>query len=183
MTFKPIKAVKNGDRDTAEKIVIEHYDAIYKYCYWKLGNSEDAQDITQEVFLKFVLSINNYSEQGKPRALLYTIAKNLCINFHKKFKEDYLDITKEIIDFSASDKFNQISEKLDLEELVKQLPENQQEVIVLRYGHELKIKEIAAITGTTRFTVRYRIDLALSTLKSKLSRRDFIEEKFRKQLT
>lgn len=183
MGENPIKSVKNGNSDIAEKIVIENYDAIYKYCYWKIGNSEDAQDITQEVFLQFVRNIDTYSDKGKPRAFLYTISKNLCINWHKKYKPDYLETSIETIDTSASDMINNITDRIDLEYLVKQLPIEQQEVIVLRYGHELKINEIAKITDTTRFTVRYRIKVALSTLKSKMSGRDFIEEKLRKQLT
>ena len=42
------------------------------------------QDLTQETFLKFVQGISTYLDQGKPKALLYTIARNLCINWHKK---------------------------------------------------------------------------------------------------
>ena len=49
MTVSSIKKIKNGDLDIAEEIVSENYDAIYKYCYWKIGNSVEAQDITQEV--------------------------------------------------------------------------------------------------------------------------------------
>lgn len=49
LTVSSIKKIKNGDLDIAEEIVSENYDAIYKYCYWKIGNSVEAQDITQEV--------------------------------------------------------------------------------------------------------------------------------------
>ena len=94
MPTNPIGKIKNGDADIGELIVTENYDAIYKYCYWKLGNSEDAQDITQDVFLNFIRNINTYSDRGKPRAFLYTIAKNLCINCNKNRKQDYLEATK-----------------------------------------------------------------------------------------
>lgn len=180
MLLNPIRKIKNGYADIGEKIVTENYDAIYKYCYWKLGNSEDAQDITQDVFLSFIRNINTYSDRGKPRAFLYTIAKNLCINCNKKHRPDYLESTKEIIDISANEKINNITDKITLEHIVNQLPQEQQEVIVLRYVHDLKVNEIAVITGKSRFSVRYRINLALSTIKSKLNGSDYIEKEFTK---
>ncbi|MEG1059694.1 MAG: RNA polymerase sigma factor [Clostridia bacterium] len=183
MSVNPIREIKSGDVDLAEQIVIENYDAIYKYCYWKVGNSEDAQDITQEVFLNFVRNINTYSDRGKPRAFLYTIAKNLCINWSKKSKPEYLESKKDLIDVSASEQINQITDKITLKHIIDSLPKEQQEVIVLRYGHDLKINEIATITGKSRFNVRYRINLALLTIKSKLSGSDYIEEKLRKRFT
>ena len=146
MPKNPIGKIKNGDADIGEQIVTENYDAIYKYCYWKLGNSEDAQDITQDVFLNFIRNINTYSDRGKPRAFLYTIAKNLCINCNKKRKPDYLEATKEIIDITATEKIN----------------------------------NIAVITGKSRFSVRYRINSALSTIKNKLNGSDYIEKTIRK---
>lgn len=70
--------------DDVESIILNNYDDIYKYCYWKVKNHSDAEDLTQETFLRFVQTLSNYSEQGKPKALLYTIARNLCINLYKQ---------------------------------------------------------------------------------------------------
>lgn len=173
MTVSPIKKIKNGDLDIAEQVVSKNYEAIYKYCYWKVGNSADAQDITQEVFLNFVKNIDTYTDRGKPRAFLYTIAKNLCINWSKKIKPDYIESTKEIIDIFATEKMESMVDKIELEEIINQLPEEQREVIVLRYGHDLKVNEIAVIIGKSRFTVRYRINLALATIKNKLKGSDY----------
>ena len=67
-----------------EEIIGEYYDDIYKYCYWRIKNSTEAQDITQETFLRFMQNLSTYIDMGKPKALLYTIARNLCINWQKK---------------------------------------------------------------------------------------------------
>lgn len=182
MTANSIKKIKNGDIDVAERIVSENYDSIYKYCYWKVGNSADAQDITQEVFLSFIKNINIYSDRGKPKAFLYTIAKNLCINFGKKNIPDYLETTKDTIDSCETEKINNIIDKITLENIVNKLPQEQQEIIFLRYSQELRINEIATIMGKSRFTIRYRINSALATIKNKLKEGEYIEEKLRESL-
>ena len=180
MAINPIKKIKNDDADIAEQIVTANYDAIYKYCYWKLGNSEDAKDVTQNVFLSFVRNINTYSDKGKPRAFLYTIAKNLCINWSKKNKSDYLEETNEIIDISASEKIDKVADKITLQYIINQLPQEQQEVIFLRYIHDLTINEIAVIIEKSHFSVSYKINSALKTIKNKLKRSDYIEEKLKR---
>lgn len=155
--------------DEIEIIVRENYDSIYRYCYWKIGNSSEAQDISQETFLRFIENLTNYANQGKPRALLYTIARNLCINWHKKIKPCSLDEEQSIVDTSSLNIYEQIEDKLSLERHINELPEEQQEAILLRYGQELKVNEIATITGTTRFVVMYRLRNALATLKKNLN--------------
>ncbi|KEH90974.1 RNA polymerase sigma factor [Clostridium novyi A str. BKT29909] len=165
---QPIRDIKNGDADLAESIVRENYKDIYKYCYWKVGSSEKAEDITQEVFLKFIKNIGCYSERGKPRAYLYTIAKNLCINEYKKCNREVLNSDEIIINSITGDIFENIVDKITLQKLIGELSKEQQEVILLRFGQGLKLGEIAIITDTTRFTVQYRIKKSLTILKKKL---------------
>lgn len=177
MSPQPIRDIKNGDEDTAEKIVKENYKEIYKYCYWKIGNSEKAEDITQEVFMRFIKNIGCYSERGKPRAYLYTIAKNLCINDYKRYNREILNSDEIIINSITGDIFENIVDKITLQTLIGELSKEQQEVILLRFGQGLKLGEIAIITGTTRFTVQYRIKKALAILKRKLREGGFDYEK------
>lgn len=156
----------------AEEIIVENYDAIYRYCYWKIGNSADAQDMTQETFMRFVQSLPDYRDHGKPKALLYTIARNQCINWYKKVKPTSLDEAQSLIDEGSNARYEQVETKLSLQGQVSGLPEEQQEVLLLRYGQELKIEDIAAITGTSRFAVMYLIKKALETLKRTLNKGD-----------
>lgn len=156
--------------DEIEAIIRDNYDAIYRYCYWKIGNSSDAQDISQDAFLRFIENLSNYTNQGKPLALLYTIARNLCINWHKKTKPCSLEETQSIADASSLNVYEQIENELSLQRHINELPEEQQEAILLRYGQELKINDIAVITGTSRFVVMYRLRNALASLKKSLNR-------------
>lgn len=69
-----------------EIIIRNNYDDIFKYCFWKVRDYTDAEDLTQDTFMKFIEYIPKYQEYGKPKALLYTIARNLCFNWTKKKK-------------------------------------------------------------------------------------------------
>ena len=67
-----------------EEIISAYYEQIYKFCYWKIQNSDEAQDITQDTFIRFLDAAQTYSDIKRPKALLYTIANNLCLNWAKK---------------------------------------------------------------------------------------------------
>ena len=64
----------------------EQYDKIYRYCYFKARNKEAAEDLTQKTFLNY-FSQKSYINKGKPLAYLYTISKNLCIDFSDGFRK------------------------------------------------------------------------------------------------
>ena len=63
----------------------EQYDNIYRYCHMKTGHPETAEDLTQETFLRF-LEDTGYQEQGRQLAYLYTIARNLCMDYFRRNK-------------------------------------------------------------------------------------------------
>ena len=91
-TFKRHKTLNNlrGGIEVPADIQ-EHYDKIYRYCYFKVGNSTLAEDLTQETFLKYFAQ-DSYIERGKQLAYLYTIARNLCMDaFRKKQPEKLTD--------------------------------------------------------------------------------------------
>lgn len=154
-----------------EEIIRINYDDIFKYCFWRVKHYSDAEDLTQETFLRFIDYLSNYSERGKPKALLYTIARNLCINWQKRIKPDIL--SERIMEQNAmqqEDDTDAILERLELHKHLNELPVDQQEVLLLRYFQELSVNEVAAIMGMSRFSVMYRIRVAKDTLRKKMGR-------------
>jgi RNA polymerase sigma-70 factor (ECF subfamily) len=146
----------------------EHYDKIYRYCYFKVGNSTLAEDLTQETFLKYFAQ-NSYIERGKKLAYLYTIARNLCLDmFHKKQTEELSD------EIPGSDSFEQVDLNIAVQQALKTLPEQERELLLFRYVNELSVGKIAAITGFSRFTVYRRTSSALASLKLLLEEEDFL---------
>ena len=152
-----------------EIIIRNNYDDIFKYCFWKVRDYTDAEDLTQDTFMKFIEYIPKYQEYGKPKALLYTIARNLCFNWTKKKK--IINITsfeEESIATRAADEIDKMIDSFELHNYINELSAEQQEVLFLRYFEELQIGEIAKILDISRFSVMYRIRIATNRLKSKM---------------
>lgn len=151
----------------AAKFAEEHYDEILRFCARRLPTKEDAQDATQEVFLRLVKSHAFYTSNGKPLAYLYTCARNVCSDFHRKADSAELrfDIEWENIpDPDVQDR----SERMDISDAIARLPQSEQEVIELRYGQDLSVADTAQIQGTSRFSVYRSCSRALRTLKQVL---------------
>ena len=146
----------------------EQYDKLYRYCYFKVQNTHLAEDLTQEAFLRF-FDQNNYISRGKPLAYLYTIAKNLCIDAYRKAEEQPLP--KTLADDGAGLKARETS--IVVREAVATLPEDMQEILLLRFANALMIKEICELTGLSRFAVSRKINSSLKQLKTMLREEDF----------
>ena len=132
----------------------EQYDKLFKYCYMKTRDYHVAEDITQETFLKF-LSTKDYKDMGKQMNYLYTIARNLCIDYFRKKPEYELDENTP----SSPIKINHIDEALE------KLNEDERELLFLRYTNDESINDLAIHYGVSRFVINRRIKKALANLK------------------
>ena len=149
----------------------EQYDKIYHYCYFKLYDKQLAQDITQETFLRFFQQ-NLSFDNNKELPYLYTIAKNLCVdNFRKKTVESLENVTEEATYNPTEDWIN----NLTLKSIISKLPQEEQELIFLRYVNEIGIAVICKITGFSRFAVYRRLSKVLKWLKEELKKEGFFE--------
>jgi RNA polymerase sigma-70 factor (ECF subfamily) len=149
-------------------ILEEQYDKLYTYCYFRTKNAALAEDITQEAFLRF-FSQSSYISRGKPLAYLYTIAKNLCADSYRR--PPPLPLEEEIADGGAD--IDALETSLAVKAAVAALPEDWQELLLLRYVNELSLAEIGAVTGLSRFTIHRRLKQALGELKQMLREEDF----------
>jgi RNA polymerase sigma-70 factor (ECF subfamily) len=146
----------------------EQYDKIYRYCYYKVHSQQIAEDITQETFLRYFKQ-TTYLDRGKPLAYLYTIAKNLCNDYYaRRLTEPLEDVV------ANSDSLDDLVISIAIKESVRGLPEDIQEVILLRFVNDLSIGEICNVTGVSRFTVHRRINSGLKQLKILLREEDFL---------
>jgi len=167
--------IKNKDRQAFVKAYDLYVDQIYRFIYFKVGNKEEAEDLSSAVFLKIwsYLQENNIIDSKTLRPLLYKIARNIIIDHYRKINQREnvsLDKTMEqggLIDVKQdiAQRAEVMSDLMVIETKLPKLKEEYREVIIMRYINELSIKEIAEILDKSKGNVRVLIYRALSTLK------------------
>jgi RNA polymerase sigma-70 factor (ECF subfamily) len=151
----------------------QQYDKLLRYCYMKLRDRTLAEDVTQETFIRFFES-KDYHSIGKEMAYLYTIARNLCIDYFRKQKEELIeDLPAKIQEMpDSSDKVESIVDQLSIEQALDHLTDDEREAVVLRFSGELSVEDIAKTMGISRFAVRRRISSALEKLRKEMERNE-----------
>ena len=150
----------------------DSYDSVYFYCVRRCyGDCDIASDLTQDIFLKLVESLPRYRFIGKFQNYLYTMAVNTCNNYLKKRHIEQIELTDNFttdLDTSLIDEILHDERKETVQKALDLLPEIQREVVILRYYHDLKVKDIATITGVGVSTVQSRIYQGLRKLEKVL---------------
>ncbi len=140
----------------------EQYDKIYRYCYFKTRSRETAEDITQEAFLRFLES-KSYRDRGQALQYLYTVARNLCIDEHRRIKTCPVD-EESLGSYSDEGMLLRSSLKAALD----RMDEEGRELLLLRYVNELPVHVIAGMYGVSRFALRRRLARAVRDVKKSL---------------
>ncbi len=162
---KQIKLIQSGHKDELEILIYQTYFDVYSFVFRKLGDRERAFDITQETYLRFMKSLEHYVFKGKTLHYLYRIACNLCNDY---FRTCYRE--EEIEEVEASDPLPidivlAKERKREISDYLKMLSEEQKEVIILKYYHGLKAKEIANILDCREATIKSRLRLGIRKLQ------------------
>ena len=149
----------------------QQYDKLLRYCYMKLRDRALAEDLTQETFIKFFES-KDYHSIGKEMAYLYTIARNLCIDYFRKHKDELIeDLPTKIQEMPESrDKVEDIVDRISIEQALDSLTADEREAVVFRFSGELSVEDIAKSMDISRFAVRRRISSALEKLRKEMER-------------
>ena len=178
MTDDVLVALYSKGNNQAFDILLERYkDKLYSYIYFSVRNDELAEDIFQETFVKAIVTIQQgrYTENGKFSAWLTRIAHNLIIDlFRQEKNENVVSNDETEVDLFNNIKLSDdtIETKLvneqvlrDVRRLVDVLPENQREVVYMRFYQDLSFKEISEITGVSINTALGRMRYALLNLR------------------
>ncbi len=159
----------NGDREAFEALYHRYADALYRYFVRMLwGDEELSRDQTQEVFIKIIQKPDLYDGTRSFKTWIYSIAHNMCKN-HYRHKEVQKRAEPELAapllyDSMGSNTLDRSEFKLALTKAVNTLEGNKKDTFILRFKHELSIKEIAEITQTSEGTVKSRIFYTLREL-------------------
>lgn len=160
----------------------EEYDRIYRYCCFHVKDRFLAEDLTQETFLRYFRNDPGIGRRERI-AYLYTIARNLCIDYYRMPKtEEFSEETQTEIQgdqgrgsFQREGTIENLEMQMDIEKAVRSLPDEMQEILVLRYVQELGVAETARILEMSRFSLYRREKEALKKLKDQLEGRNGYE--------
>jgi RNA polymerase sigma-70 factor, ECF subfamily len=154
------KAIE-GDTVAFGQLYTNHITPIFRFVYFRVNNRADAEDLTQTVFLKAWNALPKFQEKGGSfLSWLYKIARNTVIDHWKKKKE--VSVSDPATMFGlVEDPTESPAESLDksnfidrIRKSIKNLSDDQQEIIVLKFIEELTNKEISDLTGKSEDAIR-----------------------------
>ena len=175
----------NGDESSLEVLIKRHQQRIYSFIFSKVHDREVTEDIFQDAFVKVIRTLKKgkYNEEGKFLPWVLRITHNLIIDYFRKYNRiPVFNNTKDFDIFSvlSDDELNAenqiIREQIlaDVKELVKELPQEQMEVLVMRMYKDMSFKEISENTGVSINTALGRMRYALINLRKLVEKHKII---------
>jgi len=165
-----------GDTDAFGELYSQNLDAIYRYIYYRTGHQQDAEDLTEHVFIKAWEALPGYRDFGHPfKSWLYRIAHNVVIDHHRRQRTQSESIQEVYVELREQSPATALSEVIRNEDMAKlthailSLSSEQQQVIVLRFIEDLSHAEIAHILGKNEGSCRMIQHRALAALNNLLS--------------
>lgn len=148
----------------------EYGDAIFRFCLMKVSDVARAEDMTQEVFMRYWQSLRTGKEMTNTRSFLYTIANNLAKDWYKRKKAESLDARMEQgYDPATREPSPELMASYrEVIEGTAHLSEEDREVLLFTYVEGLNPKDIASIMGGTPNTISVRLNRAMKRLQKLL---------------
>jgi len=169
-----IQGAINRDADAFGKLYDMYVDRVYRHIYYRVSNVADAEDLTQQVFLKAWQAIDRYKKTASPFvAWLITISHNLVVDFYRTRKDKtYLDAEVTADDSASSPErvAEAHFEQQRLRRAILQLRGDGQQVVLLRFIEGFEFKEIASLLGKSEGAIRVILHRALVKLRHILER-------------
>ena len=164
-----------GDAGAFAILLDQYWRPLLLYCARIVGSRENAEDITQEAFVRLWENREKWKPRSSPRALLYTIARNQALNQRKSAAARLrrlvhrADTSPRVHVPTPADRTEANAFRDALERAILQLPARQQEVVTLSRFDGLTRDEIAAVTGLSPQTVANYLVAALAALRTTLA--------------
>lgn len=166
-----------GNNAAFDALLNRHKSGMHSYIYFMVRNKELAEDIFQETFVKVIMTIKQgrYTENGKFKAWITRIAHNLVIDSIRQERNENTVSNDEVevdlfnniklCDGTVEDSLVRRQVLSDVKKLIRHLPDNQREVLEMRYYQDLSFKEIADITGVSINTALGRMRYAILNMR------------------
>lgn len=171
-----VKKYTQGCEKSLELLIKKHKQRIFSFIFSKVHDKDISEDIFQDTFIKVIRTLKRgkYNEEGKFLPWVMRISHNLIIDHFRKANRmkafnntDEFNIFSLISDGSLNAEKQLIKEQIlsDVKELMKELPEEQKEVLIMRMYRDMSFKEISENTGVSINTALGRMRYALINLR------------------
>lgn len=165
-----VESAQRGSQDALAALYEHYFPRVYRYVAARLGGGEDAEDVTEEIFLRIITHLDSFTWRGLPfGAWVFRIARNEVVSHVRKQKSrgQSAELTEAIPDDSI-DHVLVVETEFTLEivrETTKKLPEAQRHVIALRFGAGLSVAETARALKKTENNVKVLQHKAIAKLQ------------------
>ena len=173
-----VALARQGDQDAFAELVYTFQDAVYNLCYRMLGERTEAEDSTQEAFIRAYLHLNRYDTERSFKTWILSIASNHCIDRLRKRRLKWMSLDEPLPSGNAlaisSDEPTPEEATLKTERghliqaLLNELPPDYRAAVVLRYWYDYSYTEIAETLETTESAIKSRLFRARQTLAEKM---------------
>lgn len=172
-----VAAYVSGTNEAFDILLERHKERLYSYIFYIVRNADVADDLFQETFVKAIVTIRNgrYTETGKFAAWLTRIAHNLIIDQFRTERNENTVSNEEtdgnllnnatLVDNCMETRMVNEQTLRDVRRLMDRLPDNQREVVFMRFYQDLSFKEIADITGVSINTALGRMRYAILNMR------------------
>jgi RNA polymerase sigma-70 factor (ECF subfamily) len=162
-----------GDRAAFGQLMHRYAGAVYNLAYRMLGNAEDAEDASQEIFLRAYTRLESFDRQRRFSTWLLSIGSNYCIDRLRRRRFAWLTLDDAAYAVPSKERGPERSaldqeQRAIVQRALQKLPENYRMVTVLRYWSDLSYEEIAKATGLTESTIKTRLHRARHMLAEAL---------------
>jgi len=169
-----LTSASRGDREAFGALYERYVERIFNYVYYRTGNEHDAEDLTARVFQRAMNHIHNYTDRGVPfSAWLYRIAHNLVANWHRdRSRRQEIPLSDAPVVVAREDRpeatLVQLQERDALMQLIRRLPSERQNLIILKFVENLSNAEIGQIMGRSEGAVKSLYHRTLLALRDEL---------------
>jgi len=171
---RELVALAKEDMEAFGELYERYLQKIYNYIYYRTGNAHDAEDLTAKVFSRAMSHIGGYVDKGAPiQAWLYRIAHNLVANWHRDQGRRKIialdDYVAHSLQSEAPDRVAEEREEQDqLLQALRRLPEDRQQLILLKFVEQMSNAEIGEIMGRTEGAIKSLYHRTLLALRDEM---------------
>ena len=159
-----INQILNGDTNAYGKLIARYKDLVFTLALRMLKHREEAEEVSQDAFLKAYRSLHKFKGDSKFSTWIYKVTYNTCLDRIKKNKKHYNDVAIDDFTFNKLESFDNALERmidserqLLIKKCIEKLPPDDAYILTLFYFEELSLDEISEIIQITSNTIKVKL--------------------------